>query len=76
MTALKWRSAGKNSRVADGHYAGWWYELERVHPPLTLPYWVTRFYDGTDERSQVLADHVNFMQARAAAIKHHNLPGY
>ena len=76
MTALKWRHVGKNKRVADGRYPDWWYELVREDYITTGTYWTAWFCETGVGRSHRLANLVNFNQARAAAIKHHNHLGY
>jgi hypothetical protein len=74
MTALDWRIAGPDLRIAAGRFAGWRYELERVHSRYAAPRWTARFfeYDGADVHPQTLADGVNFNQARSAVLAHHH----
>ena len=75
MTALKWRSAGTDRRTADGHYASWSYELLRERKPISGDvFWTAWFYDEAGKPQRLAQG--NFPQARAAAINHHNHPGY
>ena len=74
MSALQWSRSGPDSRVADGRYTGWWYELRR-RCVRGRPFWTAWFYDGSDLPPQRLAEG-SFTQVRRKAIAHHNHPGY
>ena len=74
MSALQWSRSGPDSRVADGRYSKWWYELHREHTNAGT-WWTAWFYVGSEERPQRLAQG-SFTEVRHKAIAHHNHPGY
>lgn len=73
MTPLKWRYVSKNVRHADGHYTSWWYELVRENTDAGT-WWTAWFHDYPHGKQRI--GYGNFIQARAACIKHHNHKGY
>lgn len=78
MSALRWRQSGPDSRTADGRYSKEWYELRRERTNAGT-WWTAWFYDGllSDDGSEYPPQRIgygNFVQVRAAAIRHYNTP--